>query len=106
MGLVLGLVLGLLSGLVLGLLFGVVLWLLGLGGPAVIQHYVLRLLLWRSDAVPLQLVPFCDRCVDLVLLRRTGGSYIFIHRMLLDCLASLEPSFTHGPAGQSRGERD
>jgi hypothetical protein len=37
----------------------------------------------------LRLVPFLDYTADRIFLRKVGGGYIFIHRMLLDYFASL-----------------
>jgi hypothetical protein len=71
-------------GLVVGLATG-----LNRGGSAVIQHYALRLTLCRKDHMPLNLVNFLDHCAKLILLKKVGGGYIFIHRMLLDYFADL-----------------
>jgi hypothetical protein len=110
-GLVFGLLFGLLFGLVSGLegrlegglVFGPVFGLLvglfvGLdyGGRAVLQHYSLRWLLARNGSLPLRLVPFLDFCVERILLRRVGGGYIFLHRLLMDHFAALEQSTSHG----------
>jgi predicted lipid-binding transport protein (Tim44 family) len=82
LGQVLGFVLGLLLGLVLGLVFG--------GGVAVIQHYTLRLILTLNNHAPLNYVRFLDHAAERILLRKVGGGYIFVHRMLLEYFASLE----------------
>jgi hypothetical protein len=84
-GLGVGLGVGLLSGLLGGLFFG-----LNGGWAAVIQHYTLRLLLWRSGAFPRDIAAFCDSCVQRILLRRVGGGWIFVHRLLLEYFAELE----------------
>jgi predicted lipid-binding transport protein (Tim44 family) len=98
MGLVIGgysgLVVGLRGGLVVGLVVGLVLFpvlSLYFGGAAVIQHYTLRLVLWRTGTAPLNYVPFLDYAAERIFLRRVGGGYIFIHRMLMEYFASLEP---------------
>lgn len=75
---------GLLNGLLGGLVGG-----LGGGGLACIQHGVLRWLLWRSGLIPWDYVQFLDYAAERVLLRKVGGGYIFIHRLLLDYFASL-----------------
>ena len=83
-GLVGGLVGGLLDGLVGGLVVGLV------GGlNAVIQHYALRGLLAFKKLTPWRYVRFLNQAVDLLLLRRVGGGYIFVHRMLLEWFAGL-----------------
>ncbi len=34
-------------------------------------------------------IPFLDEAAERLLLRKVGGSYIFVHRMLLDYFAEL-----------------
>jgi len=67
------------------LLFGLL-----FGGYAVIQHYVLRLLLWREGFAPLRYVHFLDHAADLLFLRKVGGGYIFVHRMIMEHFAAME----------------
>jgi len=71
-------------GLILGLLGG----LLG-GGLFSLKHFVLRLTLWMYRSAPLCYVRFLNSAVDRLFLRRVGGGYIFVHRMLLEYFASL-----------------
>ena len=59
------------------------------GGYAVIYHYILRIILYRSGHVPLNYVRFLDHCVDLIFLRRVGGGYIFVHRLLMEHFAEM-----------------
>ncbi len=81
-------VIGLVAGLVAGITIGPILGLnRGLGDA--IKHYVLRLVLWRSGKTPFKFVPFLDYCAKLILLKKVGGGYIFIHRMLLEYFAKL-----------------
>jgi hypothetical protein len=92
---------GLIFGPPIGLIFGPVGGLIGLiaglfgglnrGGSAVIKHYALRLTLWRNEYMPLNLVALLDHCARLILLKKVGGGYIFIHRMLLEYFAGLTP---------------
>jgi hypothetical protein len=65
---------------------------LGGGGAACLQHIILRLLLWRVGATPppRQYIAFLDGATDRLLLRKIGG-YVFIHRLLLEYFATLEP---------------
>ena len=60
------------------------------GGRACIEHLALRLLLWRARHIPLNYPRFLDYAVEHILLRKVGGGYIFIHRLLQDYFASLE----------------
>jgi hypothetical protein len=69
-----------------GLVFGLV-----VGGAAWLQHYLLRFLLYCSGAMPWNLTRFLDYAADRIFLRKVGGGYIFIHRLLMEYFASLEP---------------
>jgi len=59
------------------------------GGIACIQHFVLRCFLWISRKTPWNYARFLDHAADRVLLRKVGGGYIFIHRLLLDHFAAM-----------------
>lgn len=87
-GPILGVVLGAGGGLVFGLAFGLV------GGrtrlAAFLQHFVLRLFLWRFNLLPWKLVAFMDEATERLLLRKMGGNYIFVHRLLRDALVQPE----------------
>src|SRR5436309_12964174 len=85
--------LGLIYGLSAGLLFGLL-----MGGWACLRHYVLRLLLWRSGAMPWNYPRFLDSAAEQILLRKVGGGYIFVHRLLLEYFASLDTTPTPGAA--------
>ena len=59
------------------------------GGFTVLMHGVLRLwLAWRTP-LPFNLQRALDRAVELRLMRRVGGGYLFLHRTLLDHFADL-----------------
>lgn len=59
------------------------------GGFTVLMHGVLRLwLAWRTP-LPFDLQRALDRAVELRLMRRVGGGYLFLHRTLLDHFAGL-----------------
>jgi len=87
-GLYFGLIAGTIIGLILGLFFGLVSGL-NRGGSAVIKHYALRLILWWCGNTPFTFIKVLDHCASLILLKKVGGGYIFIHRMLLDYFAEL-----------------
>jgi energy-coupling factor transporter ATP-binding protein EcfA2 len=70
-----------------GLLSGALLAFLAFGGLTTLQHIVLRLVLYRIGAAPWEYADFLDYCAERVLLRKVGGGYIFIHRMLLEYFA-------------------
>jgi eukaryotic-like serine/threonine-protein kinase len=58
------------------------------GGQDVIQHYVLRFMLYWKGYTPLRYANFLDYAARLVLLQKVGGGYIFIHRLLLEHFAA------------------
>lgn len=60
------------------------------GGYMVVQHGVLRTLLWREKSMPRDISKFLDYTSERVLTRKVGGGYIFIHRMLLEHFAHPE----------------
>jgi hypothetical protein len=83
---ILGLVGLIMGGGVFGLVVG-----LNRGGSAVIKHYALRLILWLNGYTPFKFIKFLDHCTRLILLKKVGGGYIFIHRMLLVNPRSTKP---------------
>jgi hypothetical protein len=87
---VVGLIFWLSTGLIVGLIFGLIVGL-NRGGSAVIKHYALRLTLWQAGDTPLMFVEFLDHCAGLNLLKKVGGGYIFIHRLLLEYFAEMIP---------------
>jgi serine/threonine protein kinase len=70
--------------------YGALLIFLLTGGLAVLRHFSIRLLLWRSHTFPWQAPQFLDDATARFLLRRVGGGYSFTHRLLLDHLADGE----------------
>ncbi|MEB3283069.1 MAG: NACHT domain-containing protein [Lyngbya sp.] len=70
-------------GLTIGLAFG--------GGYAVIQHLTLRSMLYKKGFAPWNYARFLDYATELIFLQKVGGGYIFIHRMLLEHFAQVEP---------------
>jgi energy-coupling factor transporter ATP-binding protein EcfA2 len=87
-GLLFGLILGAGGGLIFGLAFGLVGGRTGMA--AFLQHFTLRFFLWRLKLLPWWLVAFLNEATERLLLRRAGGSYLFIHRLLRDVLADQE----------------
>lgn len=86
-------------GLFLGLVFGLIEYI----GIAYIQHVVLRTLLWLHNYAPLNYTRFLDYCADRIFLRKVGGGYIFIHRLLMEHFASLTEEDIKRLAGSSDG---
>jgi energy-coupling factor transporter ATP-binding protein EcfA2 len=72
-----------LDGVVFGVFFGIL-----DGGDAFLLHYFLRFWLWLSGSMPLRFVAFLDEMDDRLLLRRIGGGYSFVHRLLLEHFAN------------------
>jgi hypothetical protein len=80
---------------------------LGLGGLDIWRHGVLRGLLALNQSLPLRAISLLDEERSLVFVRRVGGGYTFIHRMLLEYFASLPiaSDSARPPARQSRAAR-
>jgi hypothetical protein len=94
-GLVPGLVRGFATGLVIGFDIGFIRGLQS-GGETWLKHVILRLWLIRNGSTPWNYVKFLDYAAERILLRKVGGGYAFIHRMLLEHLAAryVEPAAT------------
>ena len=59
------------------------------GGLFCLQHLVIRLELEARRNAPWRLGAFLDCAAQLLLLRKVGGGYVLLHRMLLDYFAAL-----------------
>ena len=112
-GLFLGVVVGfigglstnLISSLIFGSLFGlsVVLLFGTFGWTRPIHCYVMRWVLITQHLLPRQLIPFLEYCVSLIFLRRVGGSYIFVHRLLMEHFAEKDVRLEQTRHGGERG---
>jgi eukaryotic-like serine/threonine-protein kinase len=92
-GLIAGLIGGLRGGGTFRPIFGLIVGLIvgfNRGGAAALKHYALRFVLWRSGHTPFNFIEFLDYCAQIILLKKVGGGYIFIHRMLLEYFAGLK----------------
>lgn len=91
--------------IVLGVIFGgasALFYGMVYGGAASAQHLLLRLILWRAGVAPWDYAQFLDHCDARVLLRKAGGGYLFIHRLLREHLAAEadpDPTAAAGSAG-------
>jgi len=54
-----------------------------------IQHLVLRSLLYHQDHIPWNYARFLDYASARLFLRKVGGGYVFVHRMIMEHFASL-----------------
>lgn len=54
------------------------------GLNAVIQHLMLRFLLFRDRCIPWNYARFLDAASEKIFLQKVGGGYVFIHRMLME----------------------
>lgn len=92
-GSIFALTINLFAGLFYGFTFGLTafafLWVLK-GGMACILHTLLRLRLCYEGSIPWRYIRFLDYATECILLRKVGGGYIFIHRLLLEYLANSE----------------
>nr|WP_322661283.1 NACHT domain-containing protein [Dendronalium sp. ChiSLP03b]MDZ8206572.1 NACHT domain-containing protein [Dendronalium sp. ChiSLP03b] len=60
-------------------------------GKACIRHFTLRLVLFSQGIIPWNYSRFLDCAVEDIFLHRAGGAYFFIHRMLMEHFARMEP---------------
>jgi adenylate kinase family enzyme len=73
-----------------GLIVGLNVGLISGGGAACIQHFTLRLILYRNGFIPWNYARFLDYATDRIFLQKVGGGYIFIHSLLLEHFAQME----------------
>ena len=73
--------LGQLCGLLVAMWFGLLDFL---------QHFTLRFMLWVCGYAPWNYARFLDDATDRIFLRKVGGGYIFVHRLLLEYFAAQE----------------
>lgn len=59
------------------------------GGMGVIQHFVIRNILWLTDDVPNNYAEILNHAAENILLHKTGGGYQFIHDLLRQEVAAL-----------------
>lgn len=76
------------SGIGLAIFLGI-----GYGGLACIQHFVLRLILWRSGSIPWNYAHFLTDAAECRFIKQVGGRYRFIHNMLRDRFAQMPDSW-------------
>ncbi|MEO8611282.1 MAG: TIR domain-containing protein [Chloroflexota bacterium] len=76
----------------IGAAFGIAFGIAGgmfFGGLACVQHVLLRIVLTLSRQMPWNISRFLDHAVERIFLRKVGGGYIFVHRLLLEYFAGL-----------------
>jgi eukaryotic-like serine/threonine-protein kinase len=66
------------------------------GGASYLRHRVLCTLLRRDKLIPDDLLGFLDYADSRILLRRAGGGYLFVHRLLQDYFARQDTPATSG----------
>lgn len=76
---------GLLYGWIIGLIFGLI-----NGGGFAICHLLLRRQLFLAKSIPRGYINFLEFASERIFLRRVGGGYIFIHRMLMEHFAEMD----------------
>ncbi len=72
------------TGLSLALLFSI-----STAGLPVIQHFALRLILWKSGAIPWNYARFLSYANERRLIKQVGGRYRFIHDLLREHFAKM-----------------
>ncbi|MEM9808930.1 MAG: NACHT domain-containing protein [Cyanobacteria bacterium P01_D01_bin.56] len=96
-GLIFGLIGELAGGFDSGLSFGISSFFIGMlsgGGTACLRHFSLRLMFARMGNIPWNYAHFLDYATERLFLQKVGGGYIFIHPMLLEHFAAMEPEPT------------
>ncbi|MEL6404269.1 MAG: NACHT domain-containing protein [Chloroflexota bacterium] len=79
-GVINGLIVGVLGGSILGIFFGI---------GDVFEHTMLRIMLNVKNLAPRRFDHFLEHVIDRRIMRRVGGSAIFIHRYILEYYADL-----------------
>ncbi|EAZ94255.1 NACHT domain-containing protein [Crocosphaera chwakensis] len=87
-GLIWGLIWGLISGLSVGLSFGLIFGLC-FGLDTFIQHFILRLVLYRNGYIPWNYSRFLGHAAKHRFIQRVGGRYRFMHDLLRKHFASM-----------------
>jgi hypothetical protein len=62
-----------------------------LGLMTSIKHFILRFILYCNGYIPWNYARFLNYATNLIFLQKVGGGYIFIHRLLLEHFAQMEP---------------
>lgn len=65
--------------------YGWIFW----GGITVVRHIALRSVLTLTGHMPWRYARFLDYAAERIFLRKVGGGYIFVHRLLMEYFASL-----------------
>ncbi len=96
---------GLQLGAISGAIFGFSYWLsIAVMLPmSLVHHFILRFVLHANNLLPWKLIPFLDHCVDLIFLRRIGGGYIFVHRLLMEHFAEMYVETPNSKGNPVRG---
>ena len=75
---------------VTGILFGISAGVIVGPGLACIQHFSIRFVLCRTNAIPWNYARFLNHCTERLLLQRVGGRYRFIHKLVQEHFAAME----------------
>ncbi len=59
---------------------------------SIIEHFYVRLVLWKKGKLPFELVPFLKKMTDLGILESDGASWTFRHKILQDYLINYDES--------------
>jgi hypothetical protein len=60
------------------------------GGITCLKHLTLRLILYFNRYIPWNYAHFLDYATERISLRKVGGGYIFIHRLLLEHFVQMQ----------------
>jgi serine/threonine protein kinase len=73
---------------------------------ATLQHVTLRSVLTLTRQIPRNFASFLDHAAERILLRKVGGGYIFIHRLLLEYFAEQEREKPKHAAAEDEAYQD
>ncbi len=86
-GLTVGVVVSVLSGLTMGLIAGLISGLIHGRFNNVIKHVIIRITLYHEKLAPRRYDHFLHHMVERRIMRRVGGSVLFVHRYILEYFA-------------------
>lgn len=64
------------------------------GGLFLLQHALIRTILWWQHCAPLRYVQFLDYATERIFLRRAGSSYVFVHQILMEHFATYHQALS------------
>lgn len=76
-------------GVCCGLFFGLI-----FGGIAVIQHFIIRCILWLHGDIPWNYSRFLEEMAERELILKMGGRYHFMHELLREHFTKIQTEYS------------